>query len=105
MESLLPQCNLTELVAIAASKGIRTHRGVGREALTRAIIENDNSLPANPLDKERDDVMWALEEYKTRLRSQIQCHMNCYLHSDGHVARCAIKAERILDKARKEGKR
>lgn len=99
--NLLEQCNMTELVTLAADRDIRTHRGAGRDALINSILSGAK-VPANPLDPARAAIMRILRKYEQQLKGQVDCHANCYLHSDGHVVRCAFKAQGVFDREEQE---
>jgi hypothetical protein len=91
----LHACNRTELVGLAAQQDIRTHYGVEREALIHSILTGAE-VPPNPFDHDREDIMKLLREYEHQLRGQVECHANCFLHPDGRVTRCRLRAVRVL---------
>ena len=99
--NLLEQCNMTELVTLAADQDIRTHRGVGRDALIDSILTGAK-VPPNPLDPKRAALMRILRKYEQQLKGQVSCHADCYRHTDGHVVRCAFKARSVFDREGQE---
>ena len=95
----LEGCNQTELVTLAARRDIRTHYGVERDALIDSILgERSVDLPPNPLDSKRRALLHILAKYTRKLQGQVECHKECFRHTDGHVVRCALKAKNVIER-------
>lgn len=98
-EHQLKQCNRTELVSLAAERGIRTHYGVNRQALIDAMLHG-TEVPPNPFDHDRSELMRILKKYERQLRGQVECHANCFRHADGYVVRCTLRATDVFKRER-----
>lgn len=91
-------CNQSELVQLLGDRGVRTHPGVPKEALLRALIEE---LPVeegeNPFDPERMRIMGFLERNAKRLTGgQVKCHTRCDRHMDAKVFHCWLKSRKVI---------
>jgi hypothetical protein len=86
-----------ELLGLAENSGDRSlHRGMGRAKLEAAvaniIIEGTPGSGPGPFDKHRAEVMDFLRREAGRI--QIQCHGDCFQHSDARVAQCWLRIQR-----------
>jgi hypothetical protein len=89
--------NVTELVALAREAGfLSAHRGMGRELLTGILtgeIDPDDVDNPDPLDDERELMLYLQETQPDMILGQLKCkseHYFCPLCPPARVAMCAV---------------
>ena len=76
-----------ELLSFCRDAGLyEAHRGLSKMQLAELLEGVGDKLPDNPINEWRRKIMQFIKDNQNT--TQLECHGNCFLHSDVKVAQC-----------------
>ena len=98
-KELLGDLSLGEILSLAEMAGRRDlHRGTpeaqAMEATASALQDASPGSGPGLFDPQRREIMGFLEQWAGRI--QVQCHGDCFQHSDARVAQCWLRIRKTI---------